>query len=548
MDPAAAKQQIAERVKQAGRFLVTVNANPTVDQLAACIGLTLLLNKMNKHATAVFSGRVPSTIEFLQPEKTLETNTDSLRDFIISLDKNKADKLRYKVEDNVVRIFITPYRTSLSEKDLVFSEGDFNVEVVIALGVTQRTQLDAAITAHGRILHDATVVSINAGDTAAKALDVGQINWQDAQASSLSEMLVSISEAFGPGLIDGQIATAFLTGIVAETSRFSNKKTSPKVMTMSAQLMAAGANQQLIASKLEPPPPPPPPPPAPPKNPPAPPPKPPEPKKPKGPPLKPEGILDISHDKSKKQDENEVQVTPTEIHIDEQGNLRTTQTPEPLPPAPAPEPLPPEPAAPAPPPAPEEPQKRHAYLDSARQNSIPSNPFSASASTDLPEWAAPYDLVPMDPLNETGQVNEDAPSGRPRAVPSEAQVDVNVDEIGVSNSIPAQTAPLNSPVDNARSAVDGAFAGAPFDPAFNPPVESLNAQPLDVAPAPQPAPPPTPSSDTPALVLPGQPLAQPPLASPLPPSPEPLPTAPPPMPPPLMAAPGAVVPNLPPQQ
>src|SRR6185437_12749156 len=116
MDPAQAKQQIAERVKQASKFLVTVNANPTVDQLAACIGLTLLINKMGKHATAVFSGKIPSTVEFLQPEKTLQKNADALQDFIISLDKNKADKLRYKVEDDVVRIFITPYKTSLSEK------------------------------------------------------------------------------------------------------------------------------------------------------------------------------------------------------------------------------------------------------------------------------------------------------------------------------------------------------------------------------------------------------------------------------------------------
>ena len=77
---APAKQQIVERVKQATNVLVTVSANPTVDQLAACIGLTLLLNKMQKHATAVFSGKVPSTIEFLQPEKTIETNTDSLQD------------------------------------------------------------------------------------------------------------------------------------------------------------------------------------------------------------------------------------------------------------------------------------------------------------------------------------------------------------------------------------------------------------------------------------------------------------------------------------
>src|SRR6266404_3863790 len=124
MDSATAKQQIVERVKQANKFLVTVNANPTVDQLAACIGLTLMLNKMGKHATAVFSGKVPSTIEFLNPQKTLQTNTDSLRDFIISLDKNKADKLRYKVEDDVVRIFITPYKTSISQEDFEFSQGD----------------------------------------------------------------------------------------------------------------------------------------------------------------------------------------------------------------------------------------------------------------------------------------------------------------------------------------------------------------------------------------------------------------------------------------
>src|SRR2546423_10917883 len=151
------RQAIADRLKQANNILVTVSSNPSVDQLASCIGLTLTLNKLGKHAAAVFSGEPPSTIEFLQPEKTLDKNTDSLRDFIIDLDKSKADKLRYKVEDQVVRIFITPYRTSLSQKDLVFSQGDFNVEVVMALGVKDRAQLDAAITAHGRILHDATV-------------------------------------------------------------------------------------------------------------------------------------------------------------------------------------------------------------------------------------------------------------------------------------------------------------------------------------------------------------------------------------------------------
>lgn len=247
MDPTA-KQSIVDRLHQASNVLVTVKKNPNVDQLAACIGITLFLNKMGKHATAVFSGKVPSTIEFLKPEDTIEKNTNSLRDFIIALDKSKADKLRYKVEDKVVKIFITPYRTSLSEKDLDFSQGDFNVDVVIALGAQTQTDIDAAITAHGRILHDATVIAINNGPGG----NLGTLNLEDAQASSLSETLVELCELLQPDSFDSQMATAYLTGIVAETERFSNKKTSPHTMTISAKLMAAGANQQLIATKLQP--------------------------------------------------------------------------------------------------------------------------------------------------------------------------------------------------------------------------------------------------------------------------------------------------------
>jgi hypothetical protein len=253
------KQQAVERIKQANNILVTVSASPSVDQLAACIGLTIALNKMGKHATAVFSGNVPSTLEFLQPEKTIEKNTDSLRDFIIALDKSKADKLRYKVEDRVVKIFITPYRTSISDKDLEFSQGDFNVDVVLALGVHNQAELDQAITSHGRILHDATIVTVNLKPGG----ELGTINWLEPSASSLSELGVRLIDGLDKKLVDTQVATALLTGIVAETERFSNAKTSPQTMSISAELMAAGANQQLVATKLEEPVAPPPPPPVP---------------------------------------------------------------------------------------------------------------------------------------------------------------------------------------------------------------------------------------------------------------------------------------------
>lgn len=246
MDPNA-KDSLVARLKEATNVLVTVSNNPTVDQLAACIGFTLLLNKVGKRGAAVFSGDVPSTLEFLQPDNTIEKNTDSLRDFIIALDKSKADKLRYKVEDTVVKIFITPYRTSISDKDLDFSQGDFNVDVVLALGVHQKADLDQAIVAHGRILHDATVISVNNKDQGS----LGTINWVDLQASSLSEMMALVGQELSHEAFDNQIATALMTGIVAETDRFSNEKTSPATMKLASELMGAGANQQLIANKLD---------------------------------------------------------------------------------------------------------------------------------------------------------------------------------------------------------------------------------------------------------------------------------------------------------
>lgn len=241
------KAAAVARLKEANNVLVTVSNNPSVDQLAGAIGLTLLLNKLGKHATAVFSGAIPSTIEFLQPEQTLESNTDSLRDFIIALDKSKADKLRYKVEEKQVRIFITPYRTSLSEEDLDFSHGDFNVDVVVALGVHEQQDLDQAIVGHGRILHDATILTVNTQPNGS----LGTISWVNEQASSLCEMLTDIGIELRSDVLDGQMATALLTGIVAETERFSNQHTSSQTMNISAKLMAAGANQQLVATQLQ---------------------------------------------------------------------------------------------------------------------------------------------------------------------------------------------------------------------------------------------------------------------------------------------------------
>ena len=244
------KMQIVEKIKASTNILVTVSKDPSVDELSAALGLTALLNKIDKHSTAIFSGAIPPAITFLDPDKVFENTADSLRDFIIALDKEKADHLRYKVEGDVVKIFITPYRTTITEKDLEFSQGDYNIELVLALGVENQEHLDTALAANGQILHDVSIATFSAGEQASQ---LGSMDWRDQNASSLCEMVANLSGSLKTDtiLLDKQISTALLTGIVSATERFSNPRTSSSVMTMAAQLMAAGADQQLIAAKLQ---------------------------------------------------------------------------------------------------------------------------------------------------------------------------------------------------------------------------------------------------------------------------------------------------------
>lgn len=249
MNDAKTKKQIVDKIKDSANVLVALSADPSVDELSAALGVTLAINKIDKHATAVFSGNIPAAIEFLEPEKTFENSVASLQDFIIALDKEKADHLRYKVEGDMVKIFITPYRTTIDEHDLEFSQGDFNVDFVLAIGVKTKDDLDAALKSHGQILDDATVASIELDGE----VGLGSVNWGDKNASSYCEMAASLVKDLKTdgSLLDEQIATALLTGIVAATDRFSNARTSSRVMTTAADLMAAGANQQLIAVQLK---------------------------------------------------------------------------------------------------------------------------------------------------------------------------------------------------------------------------------------------------------------------------------------------------------
>ena len=155
---------VINKINNSQNILIALSSDPSVDELSAAIGLSLFLDKLGKRATAIYSGTTPNALEFLKPEETFEPTVDTLQDFVIALNKEKADHLRYKLDGDYVKIFITPYHARISEEDLEYSYGDFNVDLVLALDVANGVDLDSALREHGRIMHDASIVNITTGN------------------------------------------------------------------------------------------------------------------------------------------------------------------------------------------------------------------------------------------------------------------------------------------------------------------------------------------------------------------------------------------------
>ena len=238
--------RVVEKIKASENILIALSKNPNIDEISAALGLAIILDTMRKHVTAIFSGQVPNVLQFLKPEETFEKTTNSLQDFIIALSKDKVDHISYKIEGDFVKVYVTPYKATIGQSDLSMSHGDYNVDLVICFNVISGDEIDPALSEYGRIMHDATAINLTV-DTPGR---FAELEWQDSNVSSISEMIVSLADRLGLASFSEQVATALLTGIVASTDHFSNPRTSSNTMSIASKLMSFGANQQLISSQI----------------------------------------------------------------------------------------------------------------------------------------------------------------------------------------------------------------------------------------------------------------------------------------------------------
>lgn len=247
------KQQIIELINSSQKILICIHTNPDGDALGSALALTLAFKKIGKEVTVAAPTNTPNVFSFLPSIGNVKESLEDIRDFIITVDtaKTKVDRLGYKnnLEKNKLNIIITPLTGKFEENDVSFLQGNYKFDLIIVLDSPDLERLEKIYDQNAELFYTTPVINI---DHHPGNDHFGKVNWVDLTATSTAEILVSLLESLGreKSLIDPDIATSLLTGIITDTGSFQNSNTTPKSFTVAAQLIAAGARQQEIINNI----------------------------------------------------------------------------------------------------------------------------------------------------------------------------------------------------------------------------------------------------------------------------------------------------------
>jgi nanoRNase/pAp phosphatase (c-di-AMP/oligoRNAs hydrolase) len=252
------EQQIFEQIKKAQNILITFSKNWTGDSVASALAFFLFLKKMGKTASIVadepegdsFVLKNPTKFySFLPSFHEIKLSLENLRKFIISLDirNAKVSQIKYKLEEKALNFIISPKEGFFTSEDISSSSSGFKYDLIITLDTPDLESLGKIYDNDTEFFYKTTVINI---DHHSDNEEFGQINIVNLNAVATSEILFNLMENYSRDLIDEDIATCLLAGIIAKTKSFKTSNITPHTLAATSQLISMGARRDEITNKL----------------------------------------------------------------------------------------------------------------------------------------------------------------------------------------------------------------------------------------------------------------------------------------------------------
>ncbi|MBI2356017.1 MAG: hypothetical protein HYV13_02330 [Candidatus Doudnabacteria bacterium] len=241
--------RIVDRLNQASNILILTPHTASADDLAASLALRGFLTKLDKETTLVSPGALSEKYNFLPQFEQVRTDLQVSKNFIIDVSTKRVaiDELSYKKEEDKLSIFIKPKNDQFTKDDVSVRTSDLPFDLVILIGVSSLDSLGEFYSKNTELFFEAPVVNIDYKSTNE---NYGQFNLVDLSATSNSEIIFDLINSYESSMLDAEIATSLLTGIIAETNSFQHSRTTPSTFLKASQLVSLGANQREIIGRL----------------------------------------------------------------------------------------------------------------------------------------------------------------------------------------------------------------------------------------------------------------------------------------------------------
>lgn len=242
-------QQIIEITNKSNHPLIIFKREPGGDAISSSLGLFLILKKLDKKIEIVSDNfSPPKTFSFLPKIEQIQPSIANLKKFVISLniDQNKINDLSYDIRDNKLNIFITPEQT-IAKEHIKIGNSKFRHDLIFVLDTPDLESLGRVYWDHIDFFYQTPIINIDHNPTNE---NFGQINLVNLNSSSTSEIIFQFLESLNIDILDEEIATLLLTGIMSETKSFRIPTITPQSLSVASRLITLGARREEIVKNL----------------------------------------------------------------------------------------------------------------------------------------------------------------------------------------------------------------------------------------------------------------------------------------------------------
>jgi len=247
------KLQAEDLLRNAKKILIAPSSPMDGDSVGSSLALMIALRKMGKEVTVVGYDPMPDYLKFLPYVSQIQSDLPESKDFVISLNTENAevDHLKYEVEQGKINIIVTPKNGRFSGADVQFVTEKPDFDLLVTVDTGDLVQLGKLYELHKDLFQRIPVLNI---DHHASNGKFGSHNYLEFGFAATTQMITPIIQDFekerGEELIDEDVATLLLVGIITDTGSFQHSNTSPEAFEVAADLLDRGARQQEIIKHI----------------------------------------------------------------------------------------------------------------------------------------------------------------------------------------------------------------------------------------------------------------------------------------------------------